>query len=340
MTYKVGIIGLGRIASTFDNDPLRKIPWSHAGAYTSIAETEIAAAADIDCEKRDVFKEKWGVKRLYENYEEMLKKEDLDIVSICTHEKLHSKIAVKAAEAGVKAIFCEKPMATSVKETEIMLESCKKNNVKLVVDHYKRREEIFKKAKEVLDSGEIGELKTIIGYYSNELMNVGTHLFDILRFYAGPVDWITASLRESGNVKDPGGGGFILFKNGVHGHVVEKGGKNYLIFEIDLLCTNGRLRVLENGRKMEIWSVKESEQYSECKELVLKETIEKKEEKSWMIDAVKDVVNCIEKNQNSEIASGEEGKAALELAIAFHESEKNGNAKVSLPLNNINLGLE
>ena len=64
--------------------------------------------------------------------------ESLDIVSICTWPPLHCEMVVAAAESGVKAILCEKPMALNLKEADQMLDSCEKSGTKLVVGHQHR----------------------------------------------------------------------------------------------------------------------------------------------------------------------------------------------------------
>ncbi|TFB08627.1 gfo/Idh/MocA family oxidoreductase, partial [Candidatus Marinimicrobia bacterium MT.SAG.3] len=81
--YKVGIIGLGQIAYSIDDDSSRDIIWSHALAYTTHPGTEIVAVCDIDSNRIDGFKDKYGDLNEYTEYKDMLIEEDLDIISIC-----------------------------------------------------------------------------------------------------------------------------------------------------------------------------------------------------------------------------------------------------------------
>ncbi|MBC8230395.1 Gfo/Idh/MocA family oxidoreductase, partial [bacterium] len=146
--YKVGVIGCGRIASLMEQDEHRDKPTSHAGCYDFVERTQIVAAADQDEERRKAFGRKWNVKRLYKSYEEMIDNEELDIVSICTYPIPHHNITMKVATSGVKAIFCEKAMATCLREAEEMIAVCAENNVKLTINHTRRWDWKYRKAKE------------------------------------------------------------------------------------------------------------------------------------------------------------------------------------------------
>ena len=84
--------------------------------------------------------------RPYSSYEEMLQREELDIVSVCTHAPLHAPVTLAAAEAGVKAVFCEKAIATSLAEADAMVAACDERNVKLVINHTRRWDPYYETA--------------------------------------------------------------------------------------------------------------------------------------------------------------------------------------------------
>lgn len=333
--YKVGIIGCGRIASLFEEDPLMKKPCTHAGAYNSFPKTEIVAACDIREDRLKKFSKKWGVKSLYKDYKKMLKKEDLDIVSICTHTPLHHEMTLAAAKSGVSAIFCEKPMATSLKEAEEMIRACKKNQVILAIDHTRRWDSDYKKVKEIIDRNEIGEVQTVNSYCTAGLLNGGTHLFDSLRFFIGEVDWIFAKLKRDKST-DPSGNGFLKFKNGSYGFV-NCDFNEYVLFEISITGTRGIIKgggMIRGEKSFEIWKAKLSKRQTGLFELYPAIFPKTKKEMPLLV-AIKDIVECIENNKQP-ICTGEDGKAALEIALAFHKSEQLKD-KVKLPLKDKNL---
>ena len=189
MIYKAGIIGCGRIGSEFDNDPKRRYVSSHAGAYFRNPQTELTAVADLDRGKLDRCGEKWGIKSLYQDYIEMLEHERLDILSICTWNNTHLEITERAVRNGVKAIFCEKPIANTLDDAYKMVEICKKNGIILQIDHQRRFCEFHQNIKDFIDNGVIGRIQQVSFYYTAGIANTGSHMFDLLRFFFGEVSW-------------------------------------------------------------------------------------------------------------------------------------------------------
>ena len=117
MQYRAGIVGCGRIGSELDDDPRRKVVSTHAGAYRAVDEVELVAACDLIKEKLEKCGKRWQIASLYDDYGEMLRKEALDILSICTWNSTHLAVVREAVTNGVKAILCEKPIADSLKNT-------------------------------------------------------------------------------------------------------------------------------------------------------------------------------------------------------------------------------
>src|SRR5437867_525450 len=120
MPYKVALIGLGRIASTIDDEvqdsPGLFLPYAHMGAYRAVSDVQVVAAADTYAEQRDAFRQRWGVERMYADYREMLEKEKPDIVSVTTSTKPRPGIVIYCARAGVRLIYAEKPISNSLAE--------------------------------------------------------------------------------------------------------------------------------------------------------------------------------------------------------------------------------
>ena len=340
MTYRVGIIGCGQIASVFEDDKWREHPCTHAGAYNAIKETEIAAVADINKDRLNTFSKRWGVKSIYEDYKEMLEKEELDIVSVTANTAMHCEITIEAAKSGVKAIFCEKPIATCLEEADEMIKASDRKRVKLIINHTRRWDPCYQKAKEVINKGEIGDLTSITGYFTSGLLIMGTHVFDLFRFFLGDVEWVIADTEakiiEDANdyqKTDPSGCGFVHFKNGIAGAVIGSSKKQYLIFEVDIHGTQGRIHIRDNGRTFELWTPDTERKhinYNTPNELIL-EQISPIERKNNMIAAVEDVIRAV-KQDSEGMCTGRDGRAALELALAFHKSAQEGGKKIALPL--------
>lgn len=339
--YSAAVIGCGRIASTFDDDPLREHPATHAGAYSSSNKIEIVSASDCDKSQLSAFGKKWGCKKLYTDYKAMLVTERPDIVSVCLPTAFHCESVVFAAKAGAKAIFCEKPLASSLKEADKMIAACRKSKTKLIINHTRRWDTGYTLPKKLIDQGKIGKIHTITGYCPNTLSESGSHMFDMMLYYGGSAEYVYArpdlEIDKKQHVKEPGADGFISFRSGAAGFYAGSGTKDYLIFEIDIVGSAGRIRITENGRNIMLYKSATSENYGNYKELSLQKQ-KLPRPKNRMIAAVEDIVSCIETGRES-FSPGEAGRNALELIAAFRLSIKGNGKKVSLPLKNRTLSV-
>jgi len=161
--YKIGLIGCGRIGTLLEKDKLRGKPCSHAGGFNAIPNAKIAAGCDINRSRLKAFGMHWDVNRLYEDYQEMLHQEKLDVVCVATWTNLHASMVMDVARSGVKAIFCEKPIALNPYDGRQMVHFCKKRNVPLIINHERRWDSYYQKAHQIIKTGKIGEIRTIIG---------------------------------------------------------------------------------------------------------------------------------------------------------------------------------
>lgn len=225
-TFKVGIIGCGRPWKS-DGATGFGMAHAHAAGYEASPDAEIVAAADIDPENLAAFCEQHDVPHGYHSADEMFAEQNLDIVSICLWPHLHAPMTFKAAAAGVKAVHCEKPMALTYGNAKKMVEVCDANGVVLTFNHQRRFGAPFRKARELLRDGAIGELERLEAFTSN-LYDWGTHWFDMLFFYNDetPVEWVIGQIDARGGRPIFGamveGQGLSMFKyrNGVMGLMV------------------------------------------------------------------------------------------------------------------------
>lgn len=241
-TIKTGIVGIGRIAEAHINE-LSALP----------EKFQLIAVADNAPERLENLPEKVKDLLKYPSLEKMLGNPDIEMVTICTRHTDHVPMALKIMEAGKIAVV-EKPVATSVAEMELLREAEKKHPGKLFFRHNRRFEPAFRKAKQLVDSGLIGEIQyiklyrsvgfcrrndwmTMTEFYGGLLPNWGPHLIDqALQFLDSPVKDLWADVR----------------------HVISIGDGDDL-FKILLKAENGRLADIEvtgantmPGREMEI----------------------------------------------------------------------------------------
>jgi len=146
--FKVGIIGCGRRGK------------AHARGYAASEDAEIVACADPNRENAEALAKEQKVpeSKVYADYERMLAVEEPDVVSICTWPGLHAQMVIDSAEAGVKAVFCEKPMAPTWGESKRLYQACVDSGVVVAFCHQRRFEASYLKAKSLVNNGAIGEL--------------------------------------------------------------------------------------------------------------------------------------------------------------------------------------
>ncbi|HOB21376.1 MAG: Gfo/Idh/MocA family oxidoreductase [Firmicutes bacterium] len=195
---RLGIIGCGGIAG------------AHLEAYKKISDqVEFVATCDLNAERAKHRKEQYGFARSYTDYEEMLSKEELDAVSVCTWNNYHAPASIAALEAGA-SVLCEKPMAMNAKEAEAMIEAEKKSGKLLMIGFVRRFGENTKFCKSLIDNGKLGEIYYVKtgcirrvgnpgGWFSDKkrsgggpLIDLGVHMIDLARYLMGKPKVVSA----------------------------------------------------------------------------------------------------------------------------------------------------
>ncbi len=142
---RIGVIGLGIWGQM------------HVAAYKQCASAEIIAVCDLNRKLAEDTSVRNMIPHYYTDMNEMLEKEDLDAVSIATPDSFHAAPAIKAAGKGMH-ILVEKPLATTVKECQEMINAAKNNNVYLMVDWHNRWNPAFNHAWKAIRNNEVGEI--------------------------------------------------------------------------------------------------------------------------------------------------------------------------------------
>ena len=133
--YKIGLIGCGRIGTLLEEDKLRGKPCTHAGGFNALSNAKLVAGCDIDSFRLKKFGTRWGVDHLYEDYQEMLHQEKLDVVCIATWTNLHAQMVTTMA---ISLIFCLGRWFSNVSPTLIPSNSKSLTSSVLAMDEEKR----------------------------------------------------------------------------------------------------------------------------------------------------------------------------------------------------------
>ena len=320
---KVGIIGLGGNAI------------AHLGDIARIADqVRVVAVADLLEGPREKAKKEFGVARGYASHTELLHDDEVEAVAIVLGHQLHHRLTMDALNAG-KHVLVEKPMALSLEHCDEMIAAAHANGVKLMVGLTQHFHPAAIKAKEILDSGELGPIITAISYMSKNWnfekrrpqyrsrfhgggmwLGNGVHEVDRLTWMMGSqATSVSASIgtRAHYQAGDDYGTAFIRYKNGTAGTAIavgyRDGGPNY---SCEVICANGGVRFSGNYEKFV--RIGRGEQW---------EDVEYDRETPPFTNEWKAFVECIEQDVEP-AASGEYGRHIMEIMFAAEESALTG----------------
>ncbi|MGN6813762.1 MAG: Gfo/Idh/MocA family protein [Thermomicrobiales bacterium] len=327
--FRVGIIGCGRPRNTDGATGFGMSHW-HARGYEESPDCRIVALADISEENARAFQAEHGGDHLYTDYQEMLARENLDIVSICTWPHLHAPMVIAAAEAGVRAIHCEKPMAPTWGEARRMVETCERHGAQLTFNHQRRFAAPFRQARELLRAGAIGPLQRL-EMRCIDLFDWGTHWFDMCHFYNDetPAAWVLGQvdLRDGRTVfgipLEGQGLSHIKFANDVHALVVT-GPDHGWTAQNRLVGAEGVIEVgVQDGPPVRVWGWGQSG-------WTALDTPADSPALAVVARGVLDLVDALKTGREPELA-GRRALRATELSFATYESSRR-RGRVDLPL--------
>lgn len=323
--YRAAIVGCGQIASDFADDPLMKGDiFSHAEAYATCAETALVAVADSTPVALARCALRWGVSATFETASGLCGGAHPDIVSVCTPTSTHFEVvhALLQSPERPRAILCEKPIATTVHDAEVLVHLAEQSGVLLVVMHMRRYARNIQNLKRFLGRGGIGELRGISGWLTKGTVHNGTHWFDLLRYLAGEVDWVSAEnvLGEQGS--DPTLDVTLGLASGMLATMRAAEVANFTVCEMDIMGTRGRAQIVDSSYRVDISRALPSPRYSGYVEL-MPQAMDLGHRRDVMLHAVEDIVSCLDTGAAPQ-SSGRDGVEALRIAIAAHESAATG----------------
>ena len=331
-TYRVGLVGCGRMGATIDDETEDPKPYSHAAAVVACPRTELAAVCDPVEEKAQTAKERYGAGHVYTDYQEMIRQEDLDIVSVATRPSPHASTVVFAAENGIKGIYCEKPLCNSMRQVDAMLGACERHGVKFNYGTQRRYTPLYREARRLVDEGVVGELQAVLAHCGVSAAQWGhTHAADMLLFLAGDgeVDFVQGSALAGDDDWDgdrlkidaPISMGYACFKNGVHGYLVAGSG-----YEFELSGTGGKLRILNNGLGYQLRKLDGDEHFVDA-------PAPEVEVVSGTLKAIEDLVGALDDDVDTQ-GGIRLACRSQEIILGLIESHRQGGARVGLPLQN------
>jgi len=322
---RVAVIGVGSMGK------------NHARVYSELPEVELVAVVDADLKTAEAVAANLGA-RAYADPGEMLKKEKPEAVSIAVPTALHTEVGLAALESGVHVLM-EKPIAATVEEGRLLIEKARQVNCQLMVGHIVRFNPAMQALKQKLKDGDLGRIFQVFcrraGPFPARIRDVGVvvdlapHDVDIMRFLIGssPIRLYAETERRIHTDHEDLLWGLLRFPDGVVGSLEINWLTPTKIREVLVLGERGLFRIddltqdlyfYENAQvNGDLWStLKTLKGVSEGH--MIRYAIQRYEPLKAELQAFLGAV----KEGKPVSVSGEDGLAALKLALALVESGK------------------
>jgi len=333
---KFALVGCGRIAKRH----------SELLGLKQIERAELVAVCDIDSKKSDKISSQFSVSK-YTDMDEMMKKEDIDVVVVLTPSGLHAEHVVRLSKYG-KHIMVEKPMALTLDDADAMIAACDRNSCKLFIIKQNRFNVPVVKLHSALDAGRFGKL--VLGtvrvrwarhqaYYDQDswrgtwamdggvLTNQASHHVDMLEWMMGSVESVFAkSMTALVDIEAEDTAIVTLkFKNGALGIIEATTATRPGDLEGSISILGGKGAVVIGGfavNKMLTWSFDHEEEGD--KEVLERYSVNPPNVYGFGHQAYYEhVVDCISSGKQN-LVDGLEGRKSIELISAIYESIETG----------------
>jgi len=334
--------------------------------WNDIDQAEVVAVADQDSKGRAAAARRLKAPRAYADYRKMLEKERPQIVSVAPRWlDCHHEMVLACAEFGCH-VFLEKPMCQTLEQADEMVAALEKRNLKLAIAHQTRYSPALQHVQQVIADGKLGDILELRGRGKEDrrgggedLMVLGTHIMDLMRFFACDAQWCLAEVRDGrksvtkNEVRDGAEGIGPLAGDEIHA-MYRFGGTTMGYFStqrvrhgaskrfgLQIFGTKGIL-TMTTGALPEIWFVEDpSWQPGRSKArwkqissagIDKPETLSDSNHRFGNRLIALDLLQAIETNTQPK-GSVYDGRAALEMILAVYESHRL-NAPVEFPLKN------
>tara|TARA_B100000686_G_C16748944_1_gene951244 strand:- start:740 stop:1843 length:1104 start_codon:yes stop_codon:yes gene_type:complete len=329
--------------------------------WDGVQEAKLVAIADLVNENLEAALNDYPEITTYPDHKSMLENSDLDAIVIATAPKFRPPI-VNDIAGKIGGIYMEKPISNSLSEADTMIQQCKDGGTILSIGHQSRWSNQWISVRKAVKEGAIGSpTHGWLCFPMGRIFANGTHFFDSLNFILdskpvevrGTVDFGRQEEKQGKDPYllhsvmsfDPGARGFIIYENGAR--IAVDGQSDVIQPFTYLFCgTRGRIQISIEGdiridyrarehdtrdlrelspvtsRNLQVGSKQENDNTSGV-------TVSSDGEAEQ--NGYRELLKCIETGQEP-TSSGEDGRLAMEIIVAFHLSNEDGGRPVSLPL--------
>jgi predicted dehydrogenase len=317
----------------------------YAEAFTQCKAAELVAVCDLDLGKARSLGRRWGIRKLYKDYGDMLRSEDLSAVTVATPDRHHRGPAVASLEAG-KDVLCEKPLATTMRDCAAIGNAVRRSGRKLMVNYGNRHKMQTYAMKERLESGELGRIQNVFIHLREPIQKTGTlawagettpafflmsHCTDtVLYLIGGKVEEVYARanygvLRSRGTNTPDSQVAMLGLDNGATvvvdaNWIMPAGFARGIDFSVELVGEKGALYAVMRSHDMEL-----SAREAECPDYDGGAVDPLGVKHSWWLNSVSYFIECLERGVEPH-PTVEEGMEVTRVLLAIERSCRTGRA--------------
>lgn len=330
--YRGVVIGCGKIGATFEIDSGLPKPASHAAALVANPHTELVALVDPDAAQLKQAGKYYNA-TTFSDPKECLKALRPDIVVIATPPQTHESLLSLALEAEARAIICEKPVSDILESAKRMIARARSSSSIVILNHQRRFFPLFQDVRRRILAGELGEIQQASIYYTNGLLNNGTHAIDALQFLLDDTALWAVGLQNKKNTVAPFGGlnidGLFGLKRGTVVSVQSLDNSAYGVHDIRIFGTKGALTIGRYGYAFTWARPKNGVTFEGMQELDW-ENVETQFDKRSMLQAtIAHTVDCLEGIIKPQ-STLEDGYHTMQVLEALSQSAANDGKKIGV----------
>ena len=323
------VVGLGQAGSRFDEEA-RPTVWSHAGAYLAAADTyRLVGGADVDEGNRARFAIRCPDATLFADAADMAAHLTPDVISVCTPPDGRAALVDRIlAVHRPRVLICEKPLEVAAAARRRLVETCGKAGVALMANYNRRYATAYRKAREAIVAGRLGTITSITVLAGNRLWSMGSHAVDTLLYLAGqmPERWRAIALPALDEGGELAGDLLCCFADGTAGRVVTAGMRDILVFEVDVMGREARLRVREPEARATLARFTVSHRYSGYRVLGPERALHRSTEAESTLVALVGQAAGVARGQARPDCSGQDARASEDLLEAMVRACKEDRA--------------
>lgn len=325
--FRAAVIGLGQIGLTYDLDPNRRTVSSHSLAYEMHPEIVMDAGIDTRSEREVTLRSIAPHAKYFSSLRSMAAEGPYDFISICTPPSGRLELMKEAVSLlSPQIVFIEKPLEQGLEQAIEFVNFSKDLPCRIIPNLSRRWNPFIQTVQQRIIEGRYGRVINIHVRYTRGIFNTGSHLFDLIKWFAGNIETVQVVNRvvtSSDLEGEPSYSFHFRFEEGGSGYAEACNDHLYYLFDIDIYLEHGKIEIYDSGNTIRYYIVDSHALFSGHKGLHLTEEYNGCLKVSCIQNAVDHLVH-ISKGTKVPICSLEDAIYPFFIAEALERSYQSG----------------